>query len=76
MKQVCCILRKEEDNINKGVKRMTVVGNLIENTKVYFRNQTTKDHIVPKSKGGKDMLSNTQTICVICNTKKGDTLWV
>jgi 5-methylcytosine-specific restriction endonuclease McrA len=36
----------------------------------------TKDHIVPKSKGGKDMLSNTQTMCVICNTKKGDTLWV
>jgi 5-methylcytosine-specific restriction endonuclease McrA len=36
----------------------------------------TKDHIVPKSKGGKDMLSNTQTMCAICNTKKGDTLWV
>lgn len=32
----------------------------------------TKDHIIPKSKGGEDILSNYQTMCVNCNTAKGD----
>lgn len=32
----------------------------------------TKDHIVPKSLGGKNILSNYQTMCVICNNKKGN----
>ena len=34
----------------------------------------TKDHIIPKSKGGKDMLDNYQTMCWPCNAKKGSTL--
>lgn len=33
----------------------------------------TKDHIVPKSKGGKDILENYQTMCLLCNMEKGDT---
>jgi 5-methylcytosine-specific restriction endonuclease McrA len=32
----------------------------------------TKDHIIPKSKGGKDCLSNYQTMCGICNFLKKD----
>jgi len=33
----------------------------------------TKDHIVPKAKGGPDKLSNFQVMCLPCNSKKGDT---
>jgi len=32
----------------------------------------TKDHIIPKSKGGKNRLDNYQTMCVKCNLEKGN----
>lgn len=32
----------------------------------------TKDHILPKSRGGKDTLENYQTMCEHCNCKKGN----
>lgn len=31
----------------------------------------TKDHIVPRSRGGPDHLDNYQTMCSPCNAKKG-----
>ena len=34
----------------------------------------TKDHIVPKKHGGKDIISNMQTMCVYCNSAKGASL--
>ncbi len=34
--------------------------------------QMTKDHIIPKSKGGADHLSNMQCMCTKCNMKKGN----
>lgn len=34
----------------------------------------TKDHILPKSCGGKDSLYNLETMCVICNSKKSSTI--
>lgn len=32
----------------------------------------TKDHIIPKSKGGPDSLDNYNTMCMPCNSKKAD----
>lgn len=34
----------------------------------------TKDHIIPRSKGGKDRLDNLQPMCSFCNLNKADTL--
>lgn len=34
----------------------------------------TRDHIIPRSKGGSEDLSNQQTMCTNCNCKKGDKL--
>lgn len=34
----------------------------------------TKDHILPKSKGGQDHIDNYQTMCVNCNVAKGNDL--
>lgn len=34
----------------------------------------TKDHVVPKKHGGKDIVSNMQTMCVTCNCAKGANL--
>ena len=33
---------------------------------------TTRDHIVPKAKGGTDDDSNLQSLCHACNSAKGD----
>lgn len=32
----------------------------------------TKDHVVPSARGGKNNLSNYQTMCTDCNVAKGD----
>jgi len=35
-------------------------------------NSVTKDHIVPMSRGGKDLLSNIVACCIDCNSRKAD----
>lgn len=34
----------------------------------------TRDHIVPSSKGGSDLIENCQTMCSLCNRRKADSL--
>jgi 5-methylcytosine-specific restriction endonuclease McrA len=47
---------------------------------LYGKNQNgeeilfTKDHIIPKSKGGKDEFNNYDTMCTICNCLKGNSI--
>lgn len=34
----------------------------------------TRDHIIPRSRGGSEGLENMQTMCTKCNSKKGNKL--
>ena len=40
--------------------------------KIINKNDLTIDHIMPKSRGGKDKWSNTACACAACNHRKGD----
>lgn len=42
--------------------------------RVLTRNEMTVDHILPKSRGGKDVWTNTACACSVCNHRKGDRL--
>ena len=38
----------------------------------YSRNQLTRDHVQPVSKGGRDIWENVVAACVSCNSRKGN----
>jgi hypothetical protein len=40
----------------------------------FFFGQLTKDHVVPKSKGGRDIVENIVPSCGTCNQAKGDNM--
>lgn len=61
---------KERDTSSNSNKYHLNLYALDENGKEVLM---TKDHIIPKSKGGKNKLENYQTMCCICNKKKGNT---
>jgi hypothetical protein len=39
---------------------------------LFFFGQLTKDHIVPKGLGGRDIVENVVPSCLACNQRKGD----
>lgn len=63
------------DNKNQNMERISYHFNLygLRNGKEVL---ITKDHIVPKSKGGKNHLINYQVMCFDCNLEKADTLTI
>lgn len=48
--------------------------NLYGTTKYGEEVMLTKDHVIPRSKGGKNNLNNYQTLCVRCNSKKSNSV--
>lgn len=58
-----------ERNINEATRYHLNLYAVDENGKEILM---TKDHIIPKSLGGKNHLDNYQTMCCICNNKKGN----
>lgn len=46
----------------------------VQKDRVITRNDMTIDHIIPRSKGGKDAWTNTACACAACNHRKGDRL--
>lgn len=55
---------------SNGSKAMRAHFNLYSDDDVLM----TKDHIFPKSKGGRDCIENMQTMCSICNSEKGSVI--
>jgi len=74
IKCVCCGLEAKyfakEKNPTSSRFHFNLYGIDDENKEIMF----TKDHIIPKSKGGINELTNYQTMCSKCNSKKGDSL--
>lgn len=65
---VCCGKKGSYFAIERHQVQVTPHLNLYSEDNILM----TKDHIVPKSKGGKDIIENYQTMCAVCNEKKGD----
>lgn len=63
-------LRRQGDSTQKSFSRwhfnLYAIGNPWEEILM------TKDHIMPRSKGGSDYLENFQTMCILCNVRKGN----
>lgn len=63
-----------------NVMGLTFGGNPVPHFNLYHRTDDgklilfTKDHILPRSKGGPNRQSNYQTMCTKCNSKKGNSL--
>ena len=58
----------KEKHANDGSYHLNLYGVDKDGKEILF----TKDHIIPKSKGGIDDISNYQTVCVKCNMSKGN----
>lgn len=72
-KCVCCGIEgkyfaKEKDSLLKNRYHLNLYALDSEGKEILM----TKDHIIPKSKGGKNHISNYQTMCINCNKQKAD----
>jgi 5-methylcytosine-specific restriction endonuclease McrA len=63
------LVRDNHTCIYCGVKAGTLLG-----SKLVTRADMTIDHIVPRSRGGKDTWTNTACACAACNHRKSDKL--
>ena len=61
-----------ERNLNNSTSQLELYG-VIDHDGDYEEVMFTKDHIQPKSLGGKDHIDNMQTMCIKCNVAKGNT---
>jgi 5-methylcytosine-specific restriction endonuclease McrA len=69
---VCCALKATffalEQNVKDKHPHLNLYGWNKNGDEVLF----TKDHIIPKSKGGKNHIDNYQVMCTHCNSRKGN----
>lgn len=63
------LIRDEYTCIYCGIKPGT-----IQKGHIITKSDFTIDHILPRSRNGKDTWSNTAAACAVCNHKKGDRL--
>lgn len=59
---------RKERGVRDTIYHFNLYGYDAEGKELLF----TKDHIIPKSKGGKDVLGNYQVMCYTCNHQKGN----
>jgi hypothetical protein len=71
-KCVCCGIEGKYFAKEKGRNAKSYHLNLYAIDKDGNEVLMTKDHIVPKSKGGHDHIDNYQTMCEVCNMAKGN----
>lgn len=69
-KCVCCGIEGNEIRLEKADDQETPHFNLYHKGEDGKLLLMTKDHIIPKSKGGKEHISNFQTMCEVCNSLK------
>ncbi len=76
-----CFLLSGYDCVSCGTKGSyfaieNTLGDITYHLNLYSEDHVlmTKDHIVPRGSGGMDHYSNYQTMCVVCNGLKGNSL--
>lgn len=74
LKCVCCGIEGQYFAKEKGGKDGSYHLNLYAVDSDGNEVLMTKDHIIPKSKDGKDHISNYQTMCEVCNVAKGNNI--
>lgn len=58
---------------NEKLRQLTLIRDEYicqECTEVFPEHKLECDHIIPLSMGGKDILTNTQTLCIPCHSEK------